>query len=216
MTGGQDPVSQRRDYGAVGLDVDDLDADPVRQLQAWIEHAGTGDHGVEPSAMVLCTVDHEGRPSSRTVLLRRVRNGRLYFFTSYTSRKARQADLNPHVSLLFRWPDPIRQVEVQGMVARASAEESDEYFASRPRGSQIGAHASPQSAPIADRGILDARVAQVTAAHEGREGPRPPSWGGYVVTPTAFDFWQGRADRLHDRFAYTWSGHAWRISRVAP
>ena len=216
MTTGPDPVSQRRDYGAAGLDIDDLDPDPIVQLQRWMALADAAEGRVEANAMVLSTVDREGRPSSRTVLLRRIRHGRLYFFTSYTSRKARQMAANPHVSLLFRWSDPVRQVQVAGTVAQASAQESDEYFATRPRGSQIGAHASPQSAPIASRAVLEARVAELEETYAGVDVPRPTSWGGYVVTPTAFEFWQGRADRLHDRFAYSWTGRAWQIGRLAP
>ena len=211
-----DPVSERRGYGDDGLEADDLQADPIAQLQAWLHHAGTSDQGVEASAMTLATVDREGRPAARTVLLRRIKNGRLYFYTSYGSRKARHLDDNANVALLFRWANPARQVEVLGSAVRATAAESDAYFASRPRGSQLGAHASPQSAPIESRRVLDERLAEIEAMVGTGEVPRPEGWGGYVVTPRRFEFWQGRDDRLHDRFVYEFERGAWRISRLAP
>jgi pyridoxamine 5'-phosphate oxidase len=212
------PVSARRDYGDLGLDVGDLDPDPLAQLQRWLDHAATSDQLVEPSAMALATVDDEGRPALRTVLLRGVHDGRLLFFTSYGSRKGRHLARNPHVALLFRWAHPTRQVEVRGTAVPARPEESDAYFATRPRGSRIGAHASPQSQPIADRAALEQAVDDVAAAFDGvADVPRPEGWGGYAVTPVAFEFWQGRRSRLHDRFTYTRdAAGGWRIQRLAP
>lgn len=213
---GVDPVSERRQYSNGGLAEEDLDTDPLLQLQAWLDHAATVDQGVEPSAMVLATVDADGRPATRTVLLRRVRNGRLYFFTSYTSRKGLHLAENNNVSLLFRWAWPARQVEVQGRAVRAPEEESDAYFATRPRGSQLGAHASPQSAPIAGREVLEERMVEMERAFADTEVPRPANWGGYVVTPRRFEFWEGRPDRLHDRFAYDWHDGRWKVTRLGP
>ena len=212
-----DGVNARNDYGSAGLDPEDLDADPIAQLRRWLDAAATTDQLVEPSAMSLATVDEEGRPALRTVLLRGITDGRLLFFTSYASRKATHMARQPEVSLLFRWANPSRQVEVRGRAERATPEESDVYFASRPRDSQIGAHASPQSRPISDRAELDALVAETIARFEDvEEIPRPESWGGYAVTPTAFDFWQGRTSRLHDRFSYTRQAEGWAIQRLAP
>lgn len=211
-----DPVKARYHYATVGVALDDLAEDPLEQLQAWLDQASTVDQGVEPGAMVLATVDSEGRPATRTVLLRRIHNDRLYFFTSYRSRKGLHLATNPNVSLLFRWAWPVRQVEVRGTAVRAPEEDSDAYFASRPRASQVSAHASPQSAPISSREVLDRQVSQVEAAFDGRPVPRPDHWGGYVVTPRAFEFWHGQPNRLHDRFLYEWVRRRWKVTRIAP
>ncbi len=213
----QNPVNVRMDYGADELDDGDLHDDPFEQLRRWLSHAGTHDQLVEPSAMALGTVDAEGRPALRTVLLRRIIDERLLFFTSYGSRKAQHLDVTPEASLLFRWAHPQRQVEVRGSVNRATPQESDDYFASRPRGSQIGAHVSPQSKPLRDRAELDARVAAVEATFDGVEPiPRPADWGGYAVAPRSMEFWQGRTSRLHDRFVYTRTEEGWTRQRLAP
>lgn len=212
------PVNVRRDYGERGLEREDLDADPIVQLSRWLEEAARTDQLVEPSAMALATVAADGRPALRTVLLRSIADGRLLFFTSYSSRKAAHIEAHPDVALLFRWAAPQRQVEICGRAVRATAEESDAYFATRPRGSQIGAHVSPQSEPLPDRASLDAMVESVTARFDGvAEVPRPEGWGGYAVTPDAVEFWQGRTSRLHDRFRYDrLPDHTWTRTRLAP
>jgi pyridoxamine 5'-phosphate oxidase len=212
------PVNVRMDYGDRSMDVADLDEDPIVQLQRWLDDAARTDQLVEPSAMALSTVDADGHPSTRTVLLRRIAEGRLLFFTNYGSRKATEIDAHPSVSLLFRWANPQRQVEIRGRAVRATAAESDEYFASRPRASQIGAHTSPQSRPLSGRDELDAMVERITASFDGVDViPRPDSWGGYAVTPRSMEFWQGRSSRLHDRIRYdrTTEG-TWRAVRLAP
>ncbi|WP_370327717.1 pyridoxamine 5'-phosphate oxidase [Euzebya sp.] len=212
-----EPTTARMDYGRQPLRRKDLDPDPVAQLQRWLDTAAASDQLVEPTAMGLATVDADGRPALRTVLLRRVVDGRLLFFTNYDSRKARHIEANPHVAALFRWATPQRQVEVRGTVERATTAESDAYFATRPRGAQIGAHASPQSRPLPDRRALELLVEETARRFEGVEViPRPESWGGYAITPDAVEVWQGRSDRLHDRFRYTRDGDGWTIERLAP
>lgn len=219
-----EPVNVRMDYGVRELDPDDLLPDPLDQLQVWLAAAARTEQLVEPSAMALATVDAEGRPALRTVLLRGITDGRLLFFTSYGSRKAVHIEGsgghpgNGQVALLFRWANPARQVEVRGTIQRATAAESDAYFASRPRGSQIGAHTSPQSRPLADRAELDAQVAVVTASFEGVTAiPRPEGWGGYAVTPWSVELWQGRTSRLHDRIRYDLATDGtWTRTRLAP
>lgn len=212
------PVNVRIDYGDRDLDVSDLAADPLAQLQTWLAHAARSDQLVEPSATALATVDAEGRPTLRTVLVRGITEGRLVFFTNYGSRKAQHIAADPHVCLLFRWANPPRQVELIGTAAPATSEESDAYFATRPRDSQIGAHVSPQSRPLASREELETRVAEVTASFEDVAAiPRPQDWGGYAVTPTTLEFWQGRHSRLHDRIRYDLQpDQTWTRTRLAP
>ncbi len=194
----------------------DLDPDPFVQFLAWLGDAERG--GVPlPNAMALATADADGRPSVRNVLLRGVIDGAFVFYTNRQSRKGRELAANPHAALVFLWKELDRQVCVTGPVEQTSDEDSDAYFASRPREARIGAWASEQSSVIADRPTLDARVAEMEARFAGEDVPRPPHWGGYRVRPTEIEFWQGHRHRLHDRFRYTPDGTAgWRIDRLAP
>jgi len=188
----------------------DLDNDPLRQFQRWRDEAD----GVVrmPEAMALATASAAGAPSVRMVLLKEADERGLVFFTHYTSRKGRELDANPQAALLFHW-DPLgRQVRIEGRVEHISAAESDAYFASRPLGARIGALASRQSEPLAGRAELERRVAEL----EQPDPPRPQTWGGYRLTPSAWEFWQHRDDRLHDRFRYTRRDGAWVSERLFP
>jgi pyridoxamine 5'-phosphate oxidase len=208
---------RRQQYESAGLDVADVAPDPVEQWHQWHRDAFVA--GVpEPNAMVVATVDANGVPSARTVLVRGVDAHGLTFFTNYESPKSLDLTTNANIAAVFLWADLHRQVRVSGRAERVSAAESDEYFASRPRGSQIGAWASPQSAVIADRSELDELVTRAAARFAAAVVPRPPFWGGWRIVPGEFEFWQGRSDRLHDRLRYRPEpGSAeWRIERLAP
>ena len=211
-----DPASLRTDYRRASLDAADVDADPIRQFSSWYDAAAAA--GVpEVNAMTLATVDADGRPSARIVLLRGADERGFTFYTNFRSRKGRELDARPDAALLFFWPQLERQVRIEGTVARAELPAADAYFAKRPRASQVGAWASPQSEPIPDRAWLERAYGE----HDRRFGaeggvPRPPHWGGYTLRPRAFEFWQGRASRLHDRIVYRRDGDAWTIGRLAP
>ena len=215
-----DLAALRREYGDHGLDVPDLAPDPVSMFRQWMDDTvAAGLH--EPNAMVVATVSPQGRPSSRMVLLKGVDERGFVFFTNYESRKAAEIAANPHVSLLFPWHDLQRQVRVEGAASKVSAEESEAYFASRPRESQLGAWASPQSRVVASRSALDERYGGVLAQFaELDEVPVPPHWGGFRVAPHAVEFWQGRKGRMHDRLVYRRvedDPHApWTVDRLAP
>jgi pyridoxamine 5'-phosphate oxidase len=170
----------------------------------------------EPNAMTLATVSGEGRPSARTVLLKGYDGRGFVFYTNYEGRKARELEANPACALLFYWGELERQVRVEGLASRLPGGESDAYFASRPRGSRLGAWASEQSRPVRDRSVLEERTRALEAEYEDREIPRPPFWGGYRVEPETIEFWQGRENRLHDRISYRREGGAWRLERLQP
>lgn len=197
------------------MDEHALSDDPIAQLRRWLDDAA-GAGVPEPTAMSLATVMADGRPASRMVLLKGADARGLVFFTHYTSRKGRELDGNPAVAACFFWPQLARQVRVEGRVSRVSAEESDAYFASRPYGSRIGAHVSEQSETLADRATLEARFAALSARFPEGAVPRPPHWGGYLVTPSAMEFWQGRESRLHDRIVYERGGAGWTRRRLWP
>jgi pyridoxamine 5'-phosphate oxidase len=204
----------RKDYSLTGLRESDVDADPFRQFSAWFEQARAVI--AEPNAMTLATCSRDASPSARIVLLKGHGPDGFTFFTSYDGRKSLELADNPRAALLFYWAELERQVRIEGVVERTTAEESARYFASRPRGSQLGAWASHQSRVIAGREELEAKLAEVTARFEGAEAPCPPFWGGYRLRPSSFEFWQGRLNRLHDRIRYRREGERWVVERLSP
>ncbi|MEY4378488.1 MAG: Pyridoxine/pyridoxamine 5-phosphate oxidase [Verrucomicrobiota bacterium] len=205
----------RKEYAAHGVDRHELHADPLVQFKAWFEQAKVAGV-VEPNAMVLSTLDLEHGPTSRTVLLKAADERGYSFFTNYLSRKSQHLARDPRVALLFPWFSLERQIHITGRVVMTSEEESLAYFARRPYGSQLGALASDQSALIPDRKHLEERLAELKARHPEGQVPKPEHWGGYRVIPETYEFWQGRTNRLHDRFLYTSSGQGWEIRRLAP
>jgi pyridoxamine 5'-phosphate oxidase len=209
-----DLAQLRVDYRRAALSERECAKDPFEQFARWLDEAIAA-RIPEPNAMSVATVDAAGAPSSRIVLLKSVDARGLVFHTNYDSRKGRELEANPRVALLFFWPELERQVRIGGRAEHASAAESDAYFAERPRESQLGAWASPQSAEIASREALEARLAEVRSRVSDTVG-RPPRWGGARVVPARFEFWQGRPSRLHDRLQWTRDGSAWRIVRLAP
>lgn len=215
-----DLASRRADYESAGLDVADVDPSPVVQWQQWYSQA-TEAGCVEPHAFVLSTVDDQGWPQSRYLLARGADERGFSFFTNYESAKGAQLLAEPRAAMLFTWLQLHRQTRVVGVVERLPEVESDAYFASRPRGSQIGAWASPQSQVLPDRDSLEERVAQFEQTFANVDDiPRPAYWGGWLLRPVSYEFWQGRPSRLHDRVRYrrvdTESDDSWVIERLAP
>ena len=209
---------RRIQYETAGLEHSDLHDNPFTQWHAWYDQAAEA--GVtEPNAMTVSTIGLDGVPDSRIVLARGVDNTGIVFYTNYASEKSEQLQKSPVASTVFAWLDLHRQVRVRGQVFQVPQQQSDEYFASRPRDSQLGAWASPQSQVISDRSVLTERLEQFRKQFDGSDVPRPPSWGGWLIAPTMFEFWQGRPSRLHDRFRYSRpnaSATAWTIERLAP
>lgn len=214
---GVDVAALRRDYGAGELHEASMAADPLVEFRTWLDAAVEA--GVtEPNSMVLATVGTDGTPSARSVLLKSFDDRGFGFFTNRTSRKAVELDARPAAALLFAWVDLQRQVEVAGLVETMDESEADDYFALRPRASQLGAWASHQSSVISDRSILDERWARVDGRFADAPVPRPPFWGGYRVVARRVEFWQGRTSRLHDRIRYRRHslGDPWTRERLAP
>jgi pyridoxamine 5'-phosphate oxidase len=206
----------RRDYTERGALLEtDLAADWPTQFAAWF--AAASEYGLtEPNAMIVATADAEGRPSARTVLLKGYDERGFVFYTNYESRKGAEARVNPYASLVFPWFAMQRQVIVAGAVERVSRAETESYFATRPRGSQLGAWASPQSQVVPSRAAVDAGYAEAERRFDGAEVPPPPHWGGLRIRPDTVEFWQGRTSRLHDRLRYRRDGDDWIVERLAP
>lgn len=229
----------RREYSLAGLRRSELHPEPIAQFKRWFEQT-TGARasgrvraffiklykrlllvaGAEPmeiNAMFLATADHQGRPSGRVVLLKGFDERGFVFYTNYESRKGTELADNPNATLVFYWAEQERQVSITGKADKLSPEESDAYFKSRPRGSRLAAWASRQSQPVPDRAALEEIWKQLDAKYAGEDIPRPPNWGGYVLVPASFEFWQGRPNRLHDRFRYTrQADNRWLIERLSP
>jgi len=212
----RDRIRDRRvQYETAGLDIGDVDPDPMVQWHRWHDDAFEA-AVAEPNAMTLSTVDASGRPDARVVLVRGTDATGFKFFTNFESTKGAQLASNPAIAATFAWLDLHRQVRVLGTALELPDRESDTYFASRPRGSQIGAWASPQSHTLSGRDELDRRVARFAADFDGRPIRRPEFWGGYRIEPTQWEFWQGRPNRLHDRLRYRQADGAWVVERLAP
>ena len=205
----------RHEYAAKGLDEGDLDPDPLVVFRRWFDEAVASGLD-EPNAMVVATVDEDGAPSVRTVLLKGLEDDGFVFYTNHGSRKGRALAAEPRVALLFPWHPLERQVRVEGTAELLPRAEVEAYFAVRPRGSQLGAHASAQSEPVADRAALEAAYAAAERQFEGREVTPPEQWGGYYVRPDVVELWQGRPSRLHDRFEYRRAGDGWSVRRLQP
>lgn len=213
-----DIAALRRNYTLQSLNESDVAPDPFEQFKRWFEEA-LNSQLPEPNAMILSTASPSGRVQSRTVLLKGLDDRGLAFYTNYESAKGRELADNPQCALLFLWLELERQVRIEGRAERMPVEESETYFRSRPRSSQIGAWASPQSAVITERAVLESKAAEIAETFKNDETlPLPPFWGGFIVVPDRFEFWQGRESRLHDRIVYERAQDAsdWRIKRLAP
>jgi pyridoxamine 5'-phosphate oxidase len=210
-----DLAGLRREYESHGIDVEDLDPDPVEQARKWVDDAIVGEC-IEANAMTLSTVGPDGRPEARYVLLRGLDEHGFWFFTNTESAKGRALHANPDAALTLAWLQLHRQMRVSGVVKPLPTELSDAYFARRDRGSQIGAWASQQSSVIASRAALDEAVAEYERRFAGTDVPRPPFWAGYALQPDAIEFWQGRPSRLHDRIRFRREDDAWIAERLSP
>lgn len=212
-----DPRDLRRSYERGALDRENLDPDPVAQFRAWFTDATEAPEVLEPNAMTLSTVDAEGQPNSRTVLLKAYDERGFVFFTNYESRKAAEIAANPKVALLFPWIALERQAKILGTAEKISRTETVKYFLSRPVGHRLGAWVSNQSSVVSSKGLLLNKLDEMKRKFSDGEIPCPDFWGGFRVVPTRFEFWQGGKDRIHDRFEYRpGDGGSWEIQRLAP
>lgn len=211
----KDLSTLRQEYAAASLDESSVLRDPMGQFAAWFDQAM--DAGVtEPNAMTLATADGSGRPSARVLLLKELDGKGFVFYTNYQSHKGRDLDVNPRASMVFLWLELQRQVRIEGRVEKISPEESDAYFSSRPRESQLGAIVSPQSSVVPDREFLEKRFREAEESLRGQTPARPEHWGGYRLLPDTVEFWQGRIGRLHDRLLFTRVETGWKLERLAP
>lgn len=204
----------RNEYSRKELLEKDVNQDPMKQFQIWLDEAVNSEI-YEPTAMALSTADKNGKPSCRIVLLKGVDTEGFLFFTNYNSRKGKNLEENPYGSLTFFWPELERQLRIEGVVKRTSKPESEAYFQSRPRESQIGALISPQSHPVSKAELISKKQ-ETEKELEGKDVPCPSFWGGYRLVPIYYEFWQGRPGRLHDRISYTKKGDSWKTERLAP
>ena len=206
----------RQEYSKASIDLATVAKNPIRQFEIWLKEA-IEVSVPEPNAMTLATISEGGRPSARIVLLKGIEKDQFLFYTNYQSQKGKELDQNPACALTFFWPQLERQVRIEGIAKRVEESTSESYFRSRPRASQIGAWASPQSSILKDRSILEARVAELeTRFKELEQLPKPKQWGGFAVDAFEIEFWQGRASRLHDRIVYYNQEGNWNIHRLAP
>lgn len=205
----------RREYAGRPLGRKDLHPNPLRQFQQWFEEALKAKI-VDANAMTLATVSPEGIPSARTMLLKDAGTAGFTFYTNYDSRKGHDLSQNPQAAIVFYWPEISRQVRITGNVTKVSRKRSETYFHSRPRGSQLAALASRQSRPLSNRQELEDRISKLAARHREEPVPLPESWGGYRLKPHEYEFWQGRENRLHDRFRYRHENNSWVIERLQP
>jgi pyridoxamine 5'-phosphate oxidase len=210
-----DLADLRLSYTKAGLTEDDVDPDPFRQFEQWMSQA-ISSQLIEPNAMILATVDASGKPNARAVLLKGFDPSGFVFYTNYESRKSHEIGANSSVCLLFYWAELERQVRIAGRAGRVPEAESEAYFQSRPVGHQLGAWVSKQSEVIAGREVIEESLASVAKRFEPGPVPRPPYWGGFRVVPHAFEFWQGRPNRLHDRLEYVLTNGTWTIRRLSP